>query len=88
MVDWCVGMIDQRPAKSQTLGRCPTSLSSLILFIVLKSQEKNSVKGKSSLSTELFELLVETSCYQVFELLTQMATVVNQFSPYFFPESE
>jgi hypothetical protein len=79
-------MIGQPPGMSQILGRWPTSVDSLILLIVLKCQEKNSVKAKSSFSTELFELLVEASCYQVFELLTQVATVANQFSPYFFPE--
>jgi len=37
-------MVGQRPGKSQILGRWPTSLASLILFIALKCQEKKQRK--------------------------------------------
>ncbi len=79
-------MVGQLLAKSKTLPLAYIYSIPYTFYCIEMSRKKNIVKGKTLFVTKGLQLLVKASCYQVLELLTLVAPVVNEFTPYFFPQ--
>ena len=65
--------------------RWPTYLIPLY-FYCLEMSRKKQCKRENLVFPKGLQLLIKASCYQVLELLAQVAPIINQFSPYFFPQ--